>query len=152
MIRKTGSVKRGIVAQDLLDERAKLAFDQEELRSYMHGGEERYAAWKEIFDIFGNDPELRNFIEFNDYTPHEMQENLWKRINVLYKKHGERFFKKPAIAPPYTDWSGYFQGLLPGIGLTISMFRLSVENLANEEQRAKWLPMIQNLDILGCYA
>lgn len=32
------------------------------------------------------------------------------------------------------------------------MFRVSVENLANEEQRARWLPLIKNLDILGCYA
>ena len=41
---------------------------------------------------------------------------------------------------------------MPGVGLTISMFRVSVENLASEEQKARWLPMIQNLDILGCYA
>lgn len=32
------------------------------------------------------------------------------------------------------------------------MFRISVDNLANEEQRARWLPLIKNLDILGCYA
>ena len=56
------------------------------------------------------------------------------------------------IAPPYIDWANYFQGQLPGIGLTVSMFRLSVENLSNEEQKARWLPLIQNLDILGCYA
>lgn len=105
-----------------------------------------------MLDLFGNDPELCNFVEFNDYTPHEMQENLWKRINVLYEKHHERFFVKPSISPPYSDWSGYCQGLLPGIGLTVSMFRLSVENLANAEQIARWLPQIQNLNILGCYA
>ena len=32
------------------------------------------------------------------------------------------------------------------------MFRMSVENLANEAQQAKWLPQIKDLDILGCYA
>ena len=32
------------------------------------------------------------------------------------------------------------------------MFRISVENLCNAEQKAFWLPKIQNLDILGCYA
>lgn len=32
------------------------------------------------------------------------------------------------------------------------MFRLSVENLASEEQKAKWLPMITNLNLIGCYA
>lgn len=70
----------------------------------------------------------------------------------MYKKHKELFFVRPMIAAPYTDWQHLFQGLLPGIGLTITMFRLSVENLSSPEQKAKWLPMIQNLDILGCYA
>ena len=32
------------------------------------------------------------------------------------------------------------------------MFRVSVENLSSPDQVAKWLPMIQNLDMLGCYA
>jgi len=32
------------------------------------------------------------------------------------------------------------------------MFRMSIENLSNEEQRARWLPKIKNVDILGCYA
>ena len=41
---------------------------------------------------------------------------------------------------------------MPGVGLTISMFRVSVENLASEEQKARWMPQIHNLDILGCYA
>jgi len=108
--------------------------------------------WKETFDLFGSDPELRNHIGFNDLTPHEQQEDLWKRINVMYSKHKERFFTKPFIATPFVDWSGYFQGLLPGVGLTVSMFRMSIENLASEQQKAKWMPLIQNLDILGCYA
>ena len=56
------------------------------------------------------------------------------------------------IAQPYITWVDYFQGLLPGIGLTVSMFRVSVENLANEEQKSRWLPLIKNVDILGCYA
>ena len=41
---------------------------------------------------------------------------------------------------------------MPGIGLTLSMFRLSVENFGNAEQIATWLPKIKNLDILGAYA
>ena len=32
------------------------------------------------------------------------------------------------------------------------MFWLSVENLANEEQKARWMPGIRNIDFLGCYA
>ena len=91
-------------------------------------------------DRFGADPEIRNTIEFYEMTPHEMQENLWRRISVLYKKHKQEFFVKPYISPPYVDFFFYFQGLLPGIGLQQTMFRTSIENLANEEQKARWLP------------
>jgi len=108
MIRKTGSVKKGIVATDLLEEREKCAFDQEELRRFLMGGDAKYNKTKEVFDMIGNDPELRNNIEFLELTPHEQQENLWKRINVMYKKHKKLFFEDPFIAPPYIDWPNYF--------------------------------------------
>ena len=139
-MQRTGSIKRGIVSPDLLEERAKLAFDQKELATFLAGGPEREQGWKHWVDTYGADPVLRNKVGFYDLTPHEAQEDLWKRINVLYQKHKTAMFEKPMIAPPYVDWIGYFQGLLPGVGLTISMFRLSVENLASEEQKAKWLP------------
>ena len=32
------------------------------------------------------------------------------------------------------------------------MFLATVSNLATEEQRKKWLPLIQNPNIIGCYA
>jgi len=40
-----------------------------------------------LIDTFGADDGLKNRMECYDYTPHEMQEDLWKRINILYKKH-----------------------------------------------------------------
>ena len=70
----------------------------------------------------------------------------------MYENFQEDYFIKQGIGPPYVDWIAYFQGLMPGIGLTVSMFRVSVENLASQEQKAKWLPEIQNLNLFGCYA
>ena len=152
MLQKTGSFKRGIVSPDLLEERAKLAFNKDEMRVFLHGGQERLDKWSHLIDTFGADSRMKNFVEFNDLTPHEMQENLWKRINVMFKEHKEMLFEKALISPPYIDWGHYFQGLLPGVGLQTTMFRLSVENLASKEQVAHWLPKIQNMDIIGCYA
>ena len=97
MSRKTGSIKRGIVAPDLLEERAKCAFDQQELSGWLMGDEEKTRRWRYFVDLFGADPELRNKLEFYDLTPHEMQEDLWKRINVLYTKHSEEVFVKGMI-------------------------------------------------------
>ena len=56
------------------------------------GGELKYKKTKKVFDLLGNDPELRNNLEFLELTPHEMQENLWKRINVMYAKHKKTLF------------------------------------------------------------
>jgi len=46
MSRKTGSVKKGIVAPDLLEERAKCAFNKEELATLLAGGTEREQGFK----------------------------------------------------------------------------------------------------------
>ena len=84
MLAKTGSVKRGVVSPDLLAERAKCGFDQEELQKFLHGGSARLEKWRQIVDTFGADEGIRNSVEFYELTPHEMQENLWRRINVLW--------------------------------------------------------------------
>jgi len=41
-----GSIKNGIVSSDLLEERKKIAFDQNELRVLLMGGKEAYDLWK----------------------------------------------------------------------------------------------------------
>jgi len=37
-------------------------------------------------------------------------------------------------------------------GLTYSMFYLAIENLGDDEQAKKWMPLIRDLKMLGCYA
>ena len=107
MLAKTGSVKRGTVSPDLLEERAKCNFDQRELGVLLHGGEENLQAWNQMMKM-GDDPELANSLEFYDMTPHEMQINLWERINAIVRKHKDKFveiftFKQSGYSP-----SGYF--------------------------------------------
>lgn len=55
--------------------------------------------------------------------------------------------KRPFVWPCH-----YQQGLYPGVGLTTSMFGLSLTVLSNEEQKKKWVPLVQNAKIWGCYA
>ena len=56
MLQKTGSVKNKVVSPDLLAERAKCNFDQEELRVHLMGGPLAFAGLKKSFERFGNDP------------------------------------------------------------------------------------------------
>ena len=98
-------------------------------------------------------PALRNHLKWYELDPEEKQEDLWRRNKVIYEQYGKECFKEFQILEyPYIQWNMYFQGLLPGFGLHTSMFWLSVENLANEEQKAYWMPQLRQVNILGCYA
>jgi hypothetical protein len=57
---KLGSVKNKIVSSDLLEERSKLAFDQQEMKVYLHGGDVPYQKKMYYYDIVDKHPELRN--------------------------------------------------------------------------------------------
>ena len=72
MLAKTGSAKRGIVSPDLLNERAKLDFDQKELEEFLMGGKEKNDAYKKFFKLLDEDPATRNHVEFYEMTPLEM--------------------------------------------------------------------------------
>lgn len=44
---------------------------------------------------------------------------------------------------------------MPGInplGMHMSMFTSSIENLASDEQKEEWLDLVKNFEICGCYA
>ena len=41
---------------------------------------------------------------------------------------------------------------VPNIGLHSSMFRFSVQTQMSSEQKRKWMPMVQNYEIIGTYA
>ena len=152
-MQKTGSIKNKIVAPELLAERAKCDFDQEELRMVLCGGKEPYLERKRLYTLFGNNPALRNHMQFYEMSPEEKQEDLWRRNKVLIEQHGAELFKNfQPMAYPYLIYQNYFQGLLPGLGLHSSMYWLSLENLADEEQKAKWMPQVRQVNHLGCYA
>ena len=36
--------------------------------------------------------------------------------------------------------------------MTLSMFYSSVKHLGDDEQNAKWMPMIKDVKMIGCYA
>jgi len=54
----------------MLEERAKVAFDQQELQTYLYGGEENLNGLKALFNELER-PELRNHHKFYEMTPEE---------------------------------------------------------------------------------
>lgn len=53
---------------------------------------------------------------------------------------------------PFYFWMNRMQGLLPGIGLHLSMFQAVMAAMCDEEQKKYWTPLIEDHKIMGCYA
>lgn len=81
--------------------------------------------------------------------------DLFRRVKFIYEHPvlGKRYFSGfEPLAYPYKPWLHYFQSPLPGLGLNFSMFIMTVQIMANAEQRARWMHQIKSCDIFGCYA
>lgn len=66
-----GSVKNKIVAPELIEERAKCAFDQQELKIMMMGGKDYYQNKLYLHTLFSSYPETRNHYKFYEMSLHE---------------------------------------------------------------------------------
>ena len=76
----------------------------------------------------GKHPETANHFGFYAMTPDEQQQDLWRRLKFMYQ-HQElsKYFKNfEPLQYPYKPWINYFQGPLPGIGLNLSMFMMTI--------------------------
>ena len=105
MTRRTGDIEKKIVASDLQEERDKCDFDNKAMQAWLYGGQWQFEKRKELFDLVGQHKELVNFIEFEDMTQDEQQENLWRRIKFIFENHGDRFFKNFDLWDyPYFNW------------------------------------------------
>lgn len=75
----SGSVRNKIVASDLLEERNKCAFDQQELRVLILGGQHIFDKKTEFHRILEKHPELANHHKFFEMTPEEQQTDIWRK-------------------------------------------------------------------------
>jgi len=106
-----------------------------------------------MLDDFGRHPELRNNFEFYEMTGQEQKLEMWRRLRFLYEhpELGKKYFKDGDSFDYTVSWNNYWKNALP-VGISLSMFQLTVLNMANDEQRKRWADKIKNLDIIGCYA
>jgi acyl-CoA oxidase len=150
-----GSIKEGRVSTILLAERAKCNFDMDEMKMFFWRFKSNIDELDEMEKHMNMAPDvLPNHHKFLEMTPEEQRTDLWKRMNKLNEIDRAQYFTEfdPTKGPSFNWWVEVFQGLMPGLGLHISMFSLSVHYLSNAEQKARWMPMCKNLNIIGCYA
>ena len=77
-----GSIKRGIVNPDLIEERAKCAFDQTELRDFLFG-EDLVQLILEGNKMQKEHPELNSGIEYYEKSRDEKFVEWWRRYRLL---------------------------------------------------------------------
>ena len=127
-----GSMKRGIVNPDLVEERAKCTFDQNELErftisSYIQDG------LKELGQLREKYPELKgDFSEF-EMTREEMIEDYWKKNKKIFEVGYDRFFANiPEEFSKMFSFTALDQGINP-FALHISMFTFSLMFMGSDE-------------------
>lgn len=147
--RVMGSIKNKVTATELLEERAKLNFDQDELYKLIFNDEASRAVMEKSMEDL-NDDVLKSTHKYYEWTPAQIHLNWYKKLNHLYFNKDRKFYFATAPLPEY-QWNWSHQGQT-SIGLHTSMFRTTVMLFSNDEQKAKWMPMINNFDICGCYA
>lgn len=107
---RTGSIKEKRVSPDLLEERAKCNFNQEELTEIIYGGKElrdEYLSWHKDME---KDPILQNNEKFYEMTREEMMENQMRKIKRLYELNREKYFFKQKAT-----YNAYFYSSLQGL-------------------------------------
>ena len=77
-----GSVKRGIINPDLLEERQKCNFDQAELVNYMFTPE-LVAYIEKANKMLEDHPELQSGIEYYELTREEKMRVWWRRYRFV---------------------------------------------------------------------
>ena len=143
-----GSIKRNIVAPELIKERQNLDFDREEIKALLMRPAARQIFDKAVHDIT-YDPKLRQVHKYVEWTPKEIQENWMRKLNYLWFNKDKKFYFQNG-AGLEMSWFWLHQGQPPG-GYHWNMFTMSIEQFCNEEQLKKWGPLTWNFDILGCY-
>ena len=143
-----GSIADKRVNPDLAEERAKCNFDKQELMQ-MCADPTMIESFHSTMKFFSEHPEFLFDHTYMEMSREEQMAEWWNKLLVAYKYDSERFFY--GIRPKTIQWFMLHPGTSPLL-LHYQMFQLAIEKLADEEQKAKWLPLVNTLKMVGCYA
>ena len=85
-------MKKKVVAPELVAERAKRNFDEQEMYEFFYGDKISRDAHEKFMNIVAKHPELRNNEKFFELNAEEMQENMMRRMKFLFDNYKKEFF------------------------------------------------------------
>lgn len=145
-------MKRGIVNPDLLEERQKCAFDQDELTRFIVG-EDVVQEMHDLIDFIRKEPKMQVELKFLEEDRNQQMTHWWRIIHTLYSNpiFKKKFFTGNSAKNQLRFcWSYLFNGTSP-LHLHQTMFTKSISFLGNKEQNERWIPLANDLHIIGCY-
>ena len=147
-----GSVKRGIVNPDLLEERAKCNFDQREMANYLFKADLVLQVEK-INNWIVKHPALKSDVNYYEMSRDERFKVWYRRYRYIMEDEemSKVFTNNSNRENQHFSWAYMFPGDSP-LTLHQTMFTDSLKTFGSEEQRAHYLPQADNLNIIGCYA
>ena len=137
---------------DLLEERAKCNFNQREMISYLFDHDlikliEMVNSW------IIKHPELKSEVNYYEMSREEKFKLWYRRYrNIMEDEEMSKVFTENSKKQvQHFSWTYLFPGQSP-LTLHQTMFTDSLKTFGNEEQKAHYLPLADNLNIIGCYA
>ncbi|XP_050419346.1 peroxisomal acyl-coenzyme A oxidase 1 [Patella vulgata] len=138
------------VNPDLQNERNKATFDPIQLTYLLHNGPQQTRRKRYIQSLALNDRVKQNFRTWTELSREERYEESMKKCIYCADRVKELGFKDPVDIYIYNQmFTGHENS---PFGLHNSMFTDVLTQQGTEEQKAKWLPLAKNYQILGTYA
>ena len=108
-----GSVKRGIVNPDLIEERQKCDFDQREMAYYLFG-EELLNSIESTHDFIESHPEIQSGLDYYEMTRDEKFRVWWERYRVVLSQDESKHWVTECSSRPPGQRNFNWTYLFPG--------------------------------------
>ena len=86
------SIKKGIVADELIIERAKCAIDQKELQTLFYANQETFDLIMRSMKDQADDPEFGKTHKYNEMTREEVQLDWMRKLHHAFKTKDRKMY------------------------------------------------------------
>uniref|UniRef100_A0A1D1Z8Z8 Acyl-coenzyme A oxidase n=1 Tax=Anthurium amnicola TaxID=1678845 RepID=A0A1D1Z8Z8_9ARAE len=138
--------REGGLVDHLAGERSKARFDVDAMKIVWAGSQHAFDVSDRISRIVASDPEFRKDNR-TSLGRKELFENTLRKMTHAYKRIHELHLTDEEASKFrfFLDHASYMD-------LHWGMFIPAIKGQGTEEQQAKWLPLAQKMQIIGCYA
>ncbi|KAJ8322036.1 hypothetical protein KUTeg_000507 [Tegillarca granosa] len=137
------------VNEDIARERNNATFDTEKLTCYLYGSPEKVRRKRYIQNLVVSDPFFKQCKPWAFCTREEEYELALKKHLYANQKTKELGITSPLEVQYYKECASSRE--MDPFGLHVGAFMTTIEAQGTKEQKQKWLPPSENLQVIGTY-